>query len=586
MGNGGSDQSSGDNGNGFGLTITAGAGGGGNSGGINAGGGGGGAAVGGFTFSGGGGGGSSGSDGVQPQGSIPPGGAAAPSGGNGGDGGGGGGGGVVNMLFTNGVDGEAGSGGYAGGGGGGAGIGAYDAAYTVKGGSGGFGGAGGGGGVDESGLTPAEGGNSLGGGGGGGGGVSNGGSNPSGGSDIGNLGGGAGGFGSNTVGVGLGGGGGGGGSALGAAIFVDSGLNLTIQAIPGVPTSFNTLNNTIQAGIRGLGGSGGSDGLDGSAVGNSIFLRSGSSLTLAAYDANDLLILGPEVAFDDDTNFGVGGTAVYVRGNGTVVYNGTTDYQGTVMINNANFNVNGAINTASISVCRNIGLSAQRGVLSGNGTLGGSVFVNSGTISPDGGQTLTLGSLALNPANPGSNTLGSLVQIEINSSSTPSVVQVNGAASLAGTLEIDLDPNANQGSYVILTSSSLTGTFDVVTFTGPTPNYELSYLPIGSPTYVQLNFLGYSVNLQPPSNLQGRQNINNFGLVYELYNVIRWAPSPSTDVNGYYIYRDGRKIATLNASTFTYQDHNRKKGVSYLYAVTAFNSAGSESSPVEILVKP
>src|SRR5438046_4689133 len=102
-----------------------------------------------------------------------------------------------------------------------------------------------------------------------------------------------------------------------------------------------------------------------------------------AQDAGDVLTLGDQVAFTDDTAFGAGGTSVFVKGNGTVVYNGTTGYQGTVTINNANFKVNGVINAASIFVCRNSGFSAQRGTLSGIGTLTGDVFANSGTISPD-----------------------------------------------------------------------------------------------------------------------------------------------------------------------------------------------------------
>ena len=173
--------------------------------------------------------------------------------------------------------------------------------------SGGTGGGGGGGGVNQSGITPADGGNSLGGGGGAGGGPSNG-ANAPGGTDIGNLGGGSGGTGANTVGSGSGGGGGGGGSGLGGAIFVDSSLNFTLQAFSGIPTIFNTSNNTTQAGTHGTGGPGGSDGLDGSALGNSIFLRTGSSLTFMAKDAGDLLTLGEHVAFTDDTSFGAGGT--------------------------------------------------------------------------------------------------------------------------------------------------------------------------------------------------------------------------------------------------------------------------------------
>ncbi|WP_157058193.1 hypothetical protein [Legionella adelaidensis] len=510
LGNGGSDQDGGQDGNGYGLTITAGSGGGGNSGGNNAGGGGGGGSVGGSPVFGGGGGGSLGLNGTSGQGNTPPLRAqflmAAPSGGNGGDGAGGGGGGIVITAPSNEVDGHAGSGGYGGGGGGGAGTGAYDTDYTVQAGFGGFGGGGGGGGVNQSGTTSANGGDSLGGGGGGGGGPSNG-PTASGGNDTGNLGGGSGGLGANSYGMGLGGGGGGGGSGLGGAIFVDTSLSFTIQAFSGIPTTFNTTNNTTQAGTHGTGGPGGTDGTDGSAWGNSIFLRTGSSLTFLAQNADDVLTLGEQVAFTDDTIFGAGGTGVFVRGNGSVIYQGTTDYQGTVTINNANFKVNGLIDQAPVFVCRNSGFSAQRGQLSGSGTLTGNVFANSGTISPDIGSTLTLGSLTLN--SPTTGALGSLVHININSAGT-SLVAVTGAASLAGTLEITLDSTAKPGRYTLLTSAGITGRFDAIRFTGRTPSYTVSYLPAGAPTYVELNFLGYpspsSVNI--PATVNGSPIVN------------------------------------------------------------------------------
>jgi hypothetical protein len=279
---------------------------------------------------------------------------------------------------------------------------------------------------------------------------------------------------------------------------VDSNLNFTLQALPGVPTAFNTANDTTQAGTHGAGAPGGSDGFDGSALGNSIFLRSGASLTLLAQGATDLLTLGPQVDFTDDTVFGAGGTNVFVKGNGTVVYNGTADYQGTVKIDNANFKVNGQIDQAPVFVCRNSSFSSQRGILSGIGILSGAVFANSGTISPDAGGTLTLGGLSLNAADPINNTLGSLVHIDINSGGT-SLVAVTGAASLAGTLEINLDPAANHaGSYIVLTSSGITGTFENVTFTGATPaSYSVSYLPTGAPTYVQIDLAGAAAAATP-----------------------------------------------------------------------------------------
>ena len=580
LGNGGSDQNYGEDGSGYGLTITAGAGGGGIHGGNNAGGGGGGGAIGELTLSGGGGGGSFGSSGSQPQGPIAPGGGITHSGGNGGDGAGGGGGGVVTASTTNYIDGQAGGGGYGGGGGGGAGTGAFDIAYTVQGGSGGIGGGGGGGGVDQSGITPATGGNSLGGGGGAGGGPSNG-TNALGGTDTGSLGGGSGGAGANTVGSSFGGGGGGGGSGLGGAIFVDSNLNLTIQALSGIPTTFTTSNNTVQAGTGGTGGPDALNGLNGSALGNSIFLRAGSSLTFMAYDTNDLLTLGQQVSFTDDTNFGGSGTDVFIRGNGTVIYNGTTDYQGTIMINNSNFKVNGLIDQAAIFVCRNIGFSQQRGTLSGTGNLTGDVFVNSGIIAPESGATLTLGSLILNPADPDSDTLGSLVSIEINATGT-SLVSVTGSATLAGELHMNIDSNATPGTYTILTSSGITGTFDVVTFSGAIPNYVLSYLPIESPTFVQFDLIGY---LQPASNFAGEQKKNDFGLEYELYNELTWTPSSSSETNGYIISRNGHKIAEVDAAKTTYQDHNRPHDAATTYTLVAFDRNGNTSSPVTVTVE-
>ncbi len=91
--------------------------------------------------------------------------------------------------------------------------------------------------------------------------------------------------------------------------------------------------------------------------------------------------------------------------------------------------------------------------------------------------------------------------------------------------------------------------------------------------------------VQPPSNLQGKQKKNDFGLVSELYNQLTWTQSPSSEVIGYVIYRDGEEIAEVDASTFSYEDHNRKKGVPYTYAITAINSSGSESAQITILIR-
>ena len=91
--------------------------------------------------------------------------------------------------------------------------------------------------------------------------------------------------------------------------------------------------------------------------------------------------------------------------------------------------------------------------------------------------------------------------------------------------------------------------------------------------------------LLPPQNLTGHQKKNDFGLVYERFNLLQWTASPSSAVAGYFVYRDGVKIATLDASTFKYRDHDRRKGVTTLYSVTAFNAVGNESASANITIK-
>jgi len=72
-----------------------------------------------------------------------------------------------------------------------------------------------------------------------------------GGSDIGNLGGALEELAPIRTDRALAGGGGGGGSGLGGGYLVDSSLNFTVHSIPGFQLTFNTPNNTTQAGTHG-----------------------------------------------------------------------------------------------------------------------------------------------------------------------------------------------------------------------------------------------------------------------------------------------------------------------------------------------
>jgi sugar lactone lactonase YvrE len=107
---------------------------------------------------------------------------------------------------------------------------------------------------------------------------------------------------------------------------------------------------------------------------------------------------------------------------------------------------------------------------------------------------------------------------------------------------------------------------------------------INDPTRL-ISFIASSPSsLEPPTNLSGKQKTNDFGLEYELFNRLTWTASTSSGVTGYFVYRNGIKIATLNASTLSYEDHKRQKGVTTSYSVTAFNGTGAESSPINTTI--
>jgi YVTN family beta-propeller protein len=81
------------------------------------------------------------------------------------------------------------------------------------------------------------------------------------------------------------------------------------------------------------------------------------------------------------------------------------------------------------------------------------------------------------------------------------------------------------------------------------------------------------------TNLTVVQKKNDFGLEYELFNHLEWQPSPVAAAN-YFIFRDGVKIATVDGSTFSYNDHNQKQGAETIYSISAIDSRGNTGGSV------
>lgn len=380
-----------------------------------------------------------------------------------------------------------------------------------------FGGGGGGGCASETGFPGAIGIGSAGGGGGanysgGAGGVLGGG----GGGGLGGVGGaggfGAGGGGAVTGGTGGGGfnagggngasdpggnnGAGGGGSGLGGAIFIQSGGSLTI--LDAVQISDNTS-------LAGLGGSSTNSSDpnyvapgNGLALGSDIFLREQGSIT---FNLSNTLTMATPIE-GDQTSGPMTTGGLNKLGKGSLQLNGENTYSGTTVIDGGTLNLNGSVVGNAIV--------GPEGTFAGNATVFGTL-TNSGVLTPGNSiGTIHTTNLVLNSS--------SLLEIEIASGGTNDLLAATGTAQLAGTLKMDIDPNAPLGSYTLLSSSGITGSFDSIFFVNQTPRYALSYLPNGAPTYVQLDFLGFPLSTEGlfGNNLRTANYLNTLAISPEL----------------------------------------------------------------------
>ena len=96
--------------------------------------------------------------------------------------------------------------------------------------------------------------------------------------------------------------------------------------------------------------------------------------------------------------------------------------------------------------------------------------------------------------------------------------------------------------------------------------------------------IAITLPLLPPQNLTGKQEKNDFGFEYELFNLLNWNTPQFYGFAGFFVYRNGNKIATLNRYARQYNDHSRIKGSSTTYSVTSFSPVGEESDPITVQI--
>jgi autotransporter-associated beta strand protein len=146
-------------------------------------------------------------------------------------------------------------------------------------------------------------------------------------------------------------------------------------------------------------------------------------------------------------------------GTGTLLINTQNTATGRTLVSSGTLIVGDAAHPGARIDSSIGGVAVQgSGTLKGYGTIVGAVG-NTGTVAPGGSiGTLTVGSFTQGAA-------GTL-QMEV-AGATSDLLQVTGAASLGGTLQVVvLAPVANAASFNIINAASVTGTFATVSVTG------------------------------------------------------------------------------------------------------------------------
>ena len=234
-------------------------------------------------------------------------------------------------------------------------------------------------------------------------------------------------------------------------------------------------------------------------------------------------------------------------------------------------------------------------------------------ITPDGASVYVSNSAGndVNVINVGSNSItatipighgarqikitpdGSLAYVANLADGTVSVIAIPGNTVVA-TIPVGTEPIGvgitPDGQFVYVTNEGS----DNVSVISTTSNTVIATIPnLNTPFAVAFGVLPTPPSPPPaplplaPQHLRAHVKKNDFAVVYELYVELEWKPhhTSGVKVDGYLIYRGDDLIAKVDAHTFKYKDHDRKKDREYKYSVVAFDTEGNRSAPATIEIK-
>ncbi|MBA3815077.1 MAG: hypothetical protein H0X29_00860 [Parachlamydiaceae bacterium] len=257
----------------------------------------------------------------------------------------------------------------------------------------------------------------------------------------------------------------------------------------------------------------------------------------------------------------------------------------------------GKQNVASVTTSTGLFTVNALGILSGFQTLVADIaVVNFGKILPgDYNESSTIGSLTIQ-GNYLQGATGSLDIKALNSATSDQLIVNAGFVELDGELNFQSLPGAtfNAGDQIVILdntneASPITGRFSSFVYTLP-PCLQATVIYNPNQVLIEISSCSSPCAQAPlaPTSFKGVIKRLNKGCKIECSLTTKWKASPSQDVVSYRIYKNGRIVSTILASSplvFNVKHLNKCSAEGYEIAAVDSNNLESCRKPLTIVKK-